>query len=326
MNPRRDGASGVEIRSMGPNEDFAALTALLHRAYAPLGAAGLNFTAVDQTEDMTRQRLFGVQGWVAERAGKLLGSVTASGANDPNAQPWARATPWFYRSDVAHLHQLAVEPAEQGRGVGAQLMLTCEDWALATGHRAMALDTAVPAAHLRSRYAKCGYLDVDEVQWAGKTYRSVVMLKPLSGAAPAPLPRADDSEHHAALVRSLWACFEARDWAAARRCLADDAQLHWVATAEHFLDADAIIRVNQIYPEGWQLRVIEVTPMVDGRVHSAIEVAHGADCFYANTLWRFRGEHIVGAVEYWGSAQAPPDWRSAASIGAYRRVLGQPCP
>ncbi|WP_088282778.1 GNAT family N-acetyltransferase [Ideonella sp. A 288] len=306
----------LHIRPLRDDDSVAALTGLLHRAYAPLGAAGLNFTAVDQSEAMTRERLFGALCWVAEQGGALVGSVTASGVYDPNTKPWARATPWFYRTDVAHLHQLAVEPARQGAGIGARLMAACEAWARDTGHRAIALDTAAPAAHLRARYTHMGYADVDEVQWAGKTYRSVVMAKPLPGHAA---PRTDDIEHHAALVRALWAGFQARDWAGARRWLADDAQLHWLASGEHLLDADAIIRVNALYPEGWHLSVREVTPMADGRVHSVIEVTHDGRRFFANTLWRFRGDRIAGADEYWGSCETPPAWRTADAIGAYRR-------
>lgn len=324
MKPRAPAPlpAGVVIRPLREDDDIVALTALLHRAYAPLGAAGMNFTAVDQTEAQTRARLFGAQGWVAEQGGreaqggKLLGSVTASGAYDPNTHPWARATAWFYRADVAHLHQLAVDPPSQGQGIGAALMAQCEQWAQSNGYHAMALDTAMPAAHLRARYARAGYRDVDEVQWLGKHYRSVVMCKPLPNQ---PVPRTDQAQHHAALVRVLWASFQARDWANARRCLHDDAQLHWVASGEQLLDGDAIIRVNQIYPEGWQLRVLEVTPMVDGRVHSAVQVTHGAQRFFANTLWRFRGARIAGADEYWATVEAPPAWRTAQAIGAYRR-------
>ncbi|OYU82140.1 MAG: hypothetical protein CFE45_27680, partial [Burkholderiales bacterium PBB5] len=82
---------------------------------------------------------------------------------------------------------------------------------------------------------------------------------------------------------------------------------------------DAIIRVQVIYPEGWALQVLEVTPMADGRVHSAIRVDHGGQSFYANTLWRFAAGRIAGATEFWATAEAPPAWRTAEAIGAYRR-------
>ena len=331
----------VQVRPWQAADSLAELTALLHRAYAPLAAAGLNFTAASQTEAMTLQRLQGAHTWVAVHGAKLVGSITAAGPFDPNAQAWAHALPWFYRQDLAHFHQYAVDPPQQGQGVGAALLQAAEAWALKQGHRAMLLDTAMPAAALRQRYARAGYADIASVQWQGKTYRSVVMLKPLADPAPADT----DLAHRAATVCALWASFQARDWAAARSLLADDATLYWRASGEHLLDADAIIRVNAhesmlldhlthpprgaddvcrrpggaLYPEGWALQILEVTPLTDGRVHSMVEVRHGSQRFLAHTQWRFEGSLIVQADETWATAEAPPAWRTAEAIGAYRR-------
>lgn len=307
------------IRRWQPGDNLDALTALLHRAYAPLAAAGMNFTAATQTADMTAQRMHGAHTWVAALAdGTLVGTITAAGPFDPNTQGWAHALPWFYRQDVAHFHQYAVDPACQGQGIGAALLQAAEAWARGAGHRAMLLDTAEPAAALRRRYAGAGYADVASVQWQGKAYRSVVMVKPLVTPAPADT----DPAHHAATVRALWASFQARDWTAARGFLADDATLFWRASGEHLLDADAIIRVQVIYPEGWTLHVVDVTPMADGRVHSLVQVRHGSTCFLAHTLWRFRGARVVHADETWATWETPPAWRTAQAIGAYRRDAG----
>ncbi len=132
----------------------------------------------------------------------------------------------------------------------------------------------------------------------------------------------DDAAHRAATVHALWAAFQARSWPVARALLADDATMFWRASGEHFLDAHAIIRVNAIYPEGWTLRVLEVTAMVDGRVHSAVAVQHGEMRFLAHTLWRFEGLLIRQIDETWATAEEPPAWRTAAAIGAYRRDPG----
>lgn len=138
---------------------------------------------------------------------------------------------------------------------------------------------------------------------------------PLAQSAPSAL----DAEHHAATVRAFWASVQARDWALARTLLADNAQLYWRASGEWLLDADAIIRVNAIYPEGWALHIVQVTAMADGRVHSMIEVRHGEQLFIANTLWRFDAGLISQADETWATAEQPPAWRTAEAIGAYRR-------
>ena len=131
------------IRPLQPSDDLHALTALLHRAYAPLGAAGMNFTAVDQTVEQTRERVGRGQCFVAERGGAVVGTVTVSGAHDPNRHGWARATPWCFRADVANLQQYAVDPAAQGSGIGGALLAAGEDWAREHGYRALALDTAL---------------------------------------------------------------------------------------------------------------------------------------------------------------------------------------
>ena len=337
-----------QIRPWQPGDSAAALTALLHAAYAPLAEAGLNFTAASQTEAMTAKRLAGGHGLVAVLGDALLGTITVSSAFDANHQPWARATPWFYRSDVAHLHQFAVAPGAQRSGVGRALLQAAEAWAQAAGHRAIALDTALPALHLQQRYRRAGYVEVAQVQWAGKSYRSAVMLKILGDVSEKPVlatpvlatpvsttpvlttpvlttsPTDLDAEHHAATVRCLWAHVQARDWPGARALLADNATLYWRASGEHLLDADAIIRVNAIYPEGWQLRILDVTPMQDGRVHSMIEVRHAGQRFIAHTLWRFAGRLIVQADETWATAEPPPAWRTAEAIGAYRRDPPEP--
>ena len=307
-------ALNATLRPLAATDSLEALTALLHRAYARLAAMGLNFTAVDQSVETTQRRVESGQCFVAEAAGDIVGTVTVCEAYDPNREPWARATPWFYRRDVAHLHQLAVDPGAQGQGLGARLVAACEAWAQERGRSAVALDTAVPAAHLRQRYARLGYTDVDEVQWPGKRYRTVVMRKALAE----PAPHAQDPEHRCALVRTLWANVQARDWPALRAMYCDAATMHWPCSGERFLDADAIVRVNAIYPEGWSVRIVSVDALADGRVHSVVEVTHAAKRFFANSIFRFDGARVAAVEEYWAGVEPPPAWRNASAIGAYQ--------
>lgn len=309
-------ATAVTLRPLAPGDSIEALTALLHRAYAPLAAMGLNFTAVDQSVEATRQRVASGHCIVAEVEGRIVGTVTVCEAYDPNGDPWARTTPWFYRHDVAHLHQLAVDPPVQGQGLGARLIDAGEQWARDGGCAVMLLDTAAPARQLRQRYARLGYRDVDEVQWTGKRYRSVLMAKALAGH----LPATDDAEHRCALVRTLWAHVQARDWSAMRAAFAADAVMTWPCSKERLLDADAIVQVNALYPEGWTLHIHEVAALTDGRVHSVVEVWHDGQRFFANSLYRFNGTLIAQADEYWASVESPPAWRTAAAIGAYSRM------
>lgn len=307
----------ITLRALSATDSLETLTALLHRAYARLGAMGLNYTAVDQSVDVTQRRVAAGCCLVAERAGQLVGTVTVSSAYDPNTQPGARMTPWFYRQDIAHFHQLAVDPDAQGQRIGDQLVQACEAWARQHNHTAIALDTALPAHHLRRRYARLGFVDVDEMQWPGKTYRSVIMVKPLNTT----MPTTTDLEHRCAIVRSLWAHIQARDWVAMRQCFADTAVMHWPCTHESFDDADAFVRANAEYPEGWSIHVIAVDALADGRVQSVVRVDHGAQSFFANSCFTFEGPHIVALTEYWGMVEAPPGWRTQALLGpGYRRT------
>jgi uncharacterized damage-inducible protein DinB/GNAT superfamily N-acetyltransferase len=188
----------VHIRPLAARDSFDTLTALLQRAYAPLAAQGMNFTAATQTAELTRKRAAEGQCFVAVAGGELVGTATVCGPYDMDSAPWTADVPWFRERDTAHFHQFAVDPRLQGRGLGRRLVAECEQWARLNGYRRMALDTAVPAAELRALYARLGYADVGQVQWQRKSYRSVIMQKSLDHS---PL-----REHLQTLARyNLWA-------------------------------------------------------------------------------------------------------------------------
>jgi predicted N-acetyltransferase YhbS len=167
-------ADTTSIRRIGPQDSIDEITELLHRAYAALGARGWNYTAVDQTAEVTRSRLAEGVGLVAvEPDGRIVGTITYW----PPEKPWD--SPWLQRVDVAFLGQFAVEPSRQGAGTGGRLMDAVEDLARAAGARELALDTAEPALHLIASYERRGYRFIEYAQWEGKRYRSVIMSKTL---------------------------------------------------------------------------------------------------------------------------------------------------
>lgn len=164
------------IRPLSPSDSLLELTGLLHRAYARLGAMGLNYTAVDQTVDVTRERVSAGQCFVADWSGKLAGTIVVQSVMAQSK------CDYFLRPDVAVANQFAVEPALQGRGLGRALLDAAGTWAASRGFRFLAVDTAEPARHLIEMYRRLAYHQVAFVQWSGKRYRSVVLSKQLRHA------------------------------------------------------------------------------------------------------------------------------------------------
>lgn len=164
----------VTIRRLSPEDDLVALTGLLHRAYARLAEAGMNFTATDQSPERTRERCAEGECWVAELEAEVVGTITWCSGGDPHDPPAYR------EAGFAHFNQFAVEPDLQGRGIGDQLLAIVEERASEEGFHTMTLDTAEPARHLVEFYEKRGYREIAKHQWGDKTYCSVILAKPLA--------------------------------------------------------------------------------------------------------------------------------------------------
>jgi len=168
----------VMIRLFTLDDSVPELTHLLHRAYAQLAARGFNYVACDQSDDMTRRRIFGAECYVAVAEGTMIGTITFRLPGSKSAAaPAAPAPAWYRRPDVAKVNQLAVDPAWQRNGIGSLLLDHLERRAAASGAAELALDTAEGAAHLIELYARRGYRFVEHVQWPGLNYRSVILSK-----------------------------------------------------------------------------------------------------------------------------------------------------
>ncbi|MFJ8043248.1 GNAT family N-acetyltransferase [Kitasatospora sp. NPDC096147] len=164
-----------EVRPFEP-ADAPEVTGLLHRAYRELGVAGLNFTAVDQSEAVTLRRSSAGASWVLVHQGRIVATSTVS---LPPEDGLRGLTAEARAPDRAWLNQLAVDPDRRGEGLARLLRDTGFDWARRAGATSVGLDTARPAERLVRLYTAWGFTVADEVQWPGKTYRSVVMTRPL---------------------------------------------------------------------------------------------------------------------------------------------------
>jgi len=117
----------LKIELATTHVDLGSLTALLHRAYAELGDMGLRFKAVDQSIDVTRQRIAAGECFLALIGSSLVGTALFIPSHR------TKGTAWLNRPDVASLHQLAVEPTYQRSGVGRRLMEIVEARAVQCG-------------------------------------------------------------------------------------------------------------------------------------------------------------------------------------------------
>jgi ketosteroid isomerase-like protein len=122
------------------------------------------------------------------------------------------------------------------------------------------------------------------------------------------------SESAAGTVRALWEGIQARDWDGARALLADDMVCRWPHSDERFEGGDSFIEMNRAYPEGWEIRVVDVTEIPGGAV-SRIVVDQAGTSFHAASFFTVNDGLIEHAVEYWVTegAEEPPEWRARFS-------------
>jgi GNAT superfamily N-acetyltransferase len=168
----RRGIGNVVLRRFDPSRDsYGQLTTMLHRAFARLGAMGLNCTCVDQQVDVTQRRALAGDCFVVATGGKIIGTMTLYASDRESA------CEHYHRRDVATIRQLAIDPAWQNRGIGKSLLAFAEHWAATRGYAELALDTPYPADHLVAFYRGQGFRIVDAVRFAGKIYESAILSK-----------------------------------------------------------------------------------------------------------------------------------------------------
>jgi GNAT superfamily N-acetyltransferase len=183
----------ITVRRLAPTDSIRELTTLLHRAYEKQIAMGLSPLAGRQSEEVTRQRVFSGQAFVAvhhiplpdpsdpngvsvETRQKVVGTILYHEVEE------AEGPPWFHRKDVAWFSQLAVDPDYQGQGIGHMLVEIVEQLGREDGAAEMGLSMAEPDTDLMAFYQKRGYRIIEYWQWPYTNYRSAIMSKTLSPA------------------------------------------------------------------------------------------------------------------------------------------------
>lgn len=123
--------------------DAEAISATLRAAFAefePLYTAAA-FAATTPTKDQIEERFGEGPIWVAELTGTIIGTVAAV----------PRGTELYIRS-------MAVRPASQGRGIGAQLLSTVEAFAATDdGYRQLVLNTTPFLGAALQLYERYGF-------------------------------------------------------------------------------------------------------------------------------------------------------------------------
>ena len=176
MEPARGNAvTDVDIRLVSEKDSLEALTELLHRAYAELGAMGFRYKAVDQSVETTRSRIARGECYVAIHGTVVVGTALL-------LPPAVRAPycEWYDRPGVAVLAQFAMEPTFQRRGWGSRLIRHLEARALELGAEELSIDTAEGATHLIELYQRRGYRHIGYAQWEHTNFRSVLLSKRLA--------------------------------------------------------------------------------------------------------------------------------------------------
>jgi len=149
------------------------LTKLLHRSYAPLAAQGMNYTAAYQSPQSTLERLNDGESYLLFAGENLCGTVSLKPTQNESR------CDWYNQPGVFYFGQFGIDPAYQGKGFGSKVMDHLEQRAAELGARELALDTSELAHDLIAMYKKRGYRFIQHQQWEGKSYRSVILSKPL---------------------------------------------------------------------------------------------------------------------------------------------------
>jgi GNAT superfamily N-acetyltransferase len=166
------GASRIQLRRFDAGRDsYVSLTALLHRAFASLEAAGIHCESAAQTIATTRQRAASGDCYVAACGTRIVGTMTL---HTPDRDS---SCEWYRHSDVASLHQFGIDPDWQRRGIGTLMLAFADHWAATRGYGQLALETPQQATHLVAFYRSQGFRIIDTMRFDLRSHDSAVLTR-----------------------------------------------------------------------------------------------------------------------------------------------------
>lgn len=131
--------------SIGPAraEEAEAIAGLIHRAFAGYrGKLQPEPSALRESADSIRSALETEQVFVARRDGRIVGCVSVQ-----------------QRGALAYARRLAVEPAEQGAGIGRALMAEAEGLARRLGLTRLGVETRLALTGNRAFFRALGFVE-----------------------------------------------------------------------------------------------------------------------------------------------------------------------
>jgi ribosomal protein S18 acetylase RimI-like enzyme len=146
--------SAVRIEPATP-ADHAAIAELTVSVYVGGGLAGPDYGA--ELADVARRAQLAELIVVRDEADRLIGSVALVLDGD-----FGEITE---SDDEAAVRMLVVDPAQQGRGIGALVMTECLERARAAGKRRMVLSTSTLMTAAHRLYERLGFTRLPERDW-----------------------------------------------------------------------------------------------------------------------------------------------------------------
>lgn len=166
----------IKVYEVKENIPYEEITKVLNEAYEELLQKNLKYAATRQNTEKTRDRIKGGTCLIAEKNGKIVGTVTY---HIREKRPGAK---WYIDGKYVTFSQLGILPEYRKDNIliymGKYLMRTVfRDKELSC----VLLDTSEEAEHLVKQYVAFGMQIVDYISWRGTNYYSYVFRKEVNG-------------------------------------------------------------------------------------------------------------------------------------------------